>query len=86
MFLDKWLLIGRMSCGDQGAGVLKAIKGNIWATPAFTAAVVFSPQMHGSKWDARGILLRRMACSFGGQAFAKPHQHTILARANFLLT
>ena len=46
MFLDEWLLIGRMFVRRPGAGVLKAIKGNIWAIPAFAAAVVFSPQMH----------------------------------------
>jgi hypothetical protein len=73
-----WSHLFPLTLGPRpGAGVLKAIKGNIWASAVFVAAVVFSPQMRGSKWGARDILLGRMACSFGGQAFTKRHQHII---------
>jgi hypothetical protein len=68
-----------------GGRRLKAINGNIWASAVFVAAVVFSPQMRGSKWGARDILLRRMACSFGGQAFTKPHQHIIFRQQQISL-
>jgi hypothetical protein len=71
--------------GRDRAGVLKAIKGNIWASAVFVAAVVFSSQMHGLKWGARDILLGRMACSFCGQAFTKPHQHIIYAQQQISL-
>jgi hypothetical protein len=57
---DEWLLIGRAysrlrSVRDRGAGVMRTIKGNIWAIPTFAAtaifcpAVVFSPQLRRSK-------------------------------------
>jgi hypothetical protein len=56
---DEWLLIGRaysrFGSPRPGAGVMRTIKGDIWAIPTFTAAVVFcpvvvfSPQLRGSK-------------------------------------
>jgi hypothetical protein len=65
---------------------MKAIKGNIWAIPAFIAAVVFSPQLHLSKWNARGMLLRRMACSFDGHAFTNSLPGIMFATAISLVT
>jgi len=88
MFLDEWLLIGRTfsrrRSGD-GGGVMRAIKGNIWAMATFAPDVAFSPQLDVSERDARGFVLRRMACSFERQPFTEPLSRTIVdpSKSNF---
>src|ERR1700755_2322103 len=77
--ISKWLLIGRIysrtgsgATARGGTGVVEAIKGDIWAIPAFTDTVVFSPQPQGSKGDARGSLDKRMVYPFGIGPFTFP--------------
>src|SRR5712672_668486 len=66
----RWLPICRLPFipvrgAATGPGVMAAIKGDIGAEAGFSTVVVFSPQAHGSKEDARSSRSRRRISSSG---------------------
>jgi hypothetical protein len=62
------------------AGVMRAIKGNIWAIRNFADYTVFSPQPLGSQEGARGSPPRRM--NYPSLLFTQDPLQAIVSKAN----